>query len=393
VLSCALIWIRCYRFPTSDRALCTLASQLLAAGPDLANCAQAMGATMQAQYHDMLDHLATAVLRLGPDTRVRYINPAAESLLQLSARQALGTQLKRLVPSLASLDYAMDLARRRDASYTEREHRIDLTGAHAVTVDCTLTPLTEGDMLVELEQLDRHLRISRENHLIAQNHAIQELINGLAHEIKNPLGGLRGAAQLLQSELKDPDQREYTGIIIGEADRLRALVNSMLGPDGRPSMEPTNIHRVLERVRQLTEAEAQGGTRIHRDYDPSIPLVPAASDQLIQALLNLTRNAMEAVGEAGSITLQTRTQRRFTIGNVQHNLVASINVIDDGPGIPPESLDRIFYPMITSRPDGTGIGLPIAQMLVNQHGGLIECTSQPGRTVFTVWLPMEASDG
>lgn len=348
---------------------------------------------MQAQYHDMLEHLATAVVRLASDSRVEYMNPAAESLLQLSARQAVGSPLNRLIPSMAALEHAMALARTRDASYTEREHRIELAGAQTVTVDCTLTPLADGDMLVELEQLDRHLRISRENHLIAQNEAIQELISGLAHEIKNPLGGLRGAAQLLQSELQDPDQREYTGIIIGEADRLRALVNSMLGPDGRPQMEPTNIHRVLERVRQLTEAEAPDGVRITRDYDPSIPLIPASSDQLIQAVLNLTRNALEAVTPEGLITLQTRTQRRFTIGNVQHNQVVCINVIDDGPGIPPESLDRIFYPMITSRAEGTGIGLPIAQMLVNQHGGLIECTSQPGRTVFTVWLPMEATDG
>ncbi len=352
-----------------------------------------MSVTIQAQYHEMLEHLATAVLRLAPDTSVGYMNPAAESLLQVSARQALGTPLQRLVPSLAALDYAVRLARERDASYTEREHRLELAGSQSVTVDCTLTPLANGDMLMELEQLDRHLRISRENHLIAQNHAIQELISGLAHEIKNPLGGLRGAAQLLQAELPNPDQREYTGIIIGEADRLRALVNSMLGPDGRPTMEPTNIHRVLERVRQLIEVEAPTGLAIRRDYDPSIPSIPAASDQLIQALLNLTRNAMEAVGEAGCITLQTRTQRRFTIGNTQHSLVACINVIDNGPGIPPESLDRIFYPMITSRAEGTGIGLPIAQMLVNQHGGLIECSSEPGHTVFTVWLPMEATDG
>lgn len=347
---------------------------------------------MQAQHHDMLDHLATAVLRLDGETRVAYMNPAAESLLQLSARQAVGAPLQRLVPSMTGLNYSLELACTRNASYTEREHRIELAGAPAVTVDCTVTPLPDGDMLMELEQLDRHLRISRENHLIAQNHAIQELIGGLAHEIKNPLGGLRGAAQLLQSELQDPDQREYTSIIIGEADRLRAMVNSMLGPDGRPKLESTNIHRVVERVRQLTEAEASEGVSIRRDYDPSIPLIPAAADQLIQALLNLTRNALEAVDGAGTITLQTRTQRRFTIGNVQHDLVACINVIDDGPGISPESLDRIFYPMITSRADGTGIGLPIAQMLVNQHGGLIECSSQPGRTVFTVWLPMEATN-
>lgn len=352
-----------------------------------------MNAKATAPNGEILEHLTRAVILLDAERRVVFLNPAAETLLHLSARQAVGAPLVRLVPGFSVLEAAIGQAVFRGASYTEREIRMHVGSERTITVDCAITPLTGERLLLELEQLDRHLRISRENRLIAQNQAIRQLIRGLAHEIKNPLGGLRGAAQLLEGELADPEQREYTQIIMSEADRLRALVNGLLGPDARPERRATNIHEVLERVRHLAEAEAPPGVDIHRDYDPSIPPLPAAPDQLIQALLNLVRNALQAVGERGCIRLQTRTQRRFTIGDVQHRLVARIDVIDDGPGITPDLLDRIFYPMVTSRAEGSGIGLPIAQTLVNQHGGLIECSSEPGRTVFTVWLPMEEPDG
>jgi two-component system nitrogen regulation sensor histidine kinase GlnL len=348
--------------------------------------------TATPRHGEILEQLTTAVMLLDGGLVVQYLNPAAENLLHLSARQALGTALGRLVPGSASLQPAIDLAVSRGATYTEREHRLAVAGDHLITVDCSITPLAGERILLEFDRLDRHLRISRENHLIAQNRAIRELIRGLAHEIKNPLGGLRGAAQLLQSELSDPEQREYTEVIISEADRLRALVNGLLGPDSRPPRTPTNLHEVVERVRHLAQAEAPAGVEIVRDYDPSIPPLPAARDQLIQALLNLVRNALQAVGTDGRITLRTRTHRRFTIGEVQHRLVARIDVVDNGPGIPPELIDQIFYPMVTSRPEGSGIGLPIAQTLVNQHGGLIECASRPGHTVFTVWLPLGDCD-
>ncbi len=341
---------------------------------------------------EILEQITTAVMLLEGDLVVRYLNPAAENLLHLSARQATGAALVRLVPGFASLRSAIDLAVSRGATYTEREHRLVIAGDHLITVDCCITPLGDERVLLEFDRLDRHLRISRENHLIAQNRAIRELIRGLAHEIKNPLGGLRGAAQLLQSDLKDAEQREYTQVIISEADRLRALVNGLLGPDSRAHRTPTNLHEVVERVRHLAAAEAPPGVEIARDYDPSIPPLPAARDQLIQALLNLVRNALQAVGGNGRVTLRTRTHRRFTIGDVQHRLVARIDIIDDGPGIQPELVDQIFYPMVTSRPEGSGIGLPIAQTLVDQHGGLIECASRPGHTVFTVWLPLESLD-
>lgn len=338
---------------------------------------------------DILEQLTTAVMLLDEAFAVRYINPAAETLLHVSARQAIGADLLRILPGLADLRPAIEAALERGAAYTERELAVALSDEHWLTLTCSVTPLSDGWLIIEVDQLDRHLRISRENHLIAQNRAIRELVRGLAHEIKNPLGGLRGAAQLLHAELTDPEQQEYTEIIMSEADRLRALVNGLLGPDARPARQPTNLHEVVERVRHLAEAEAPAGVEIVRDYDPSIPEIEAARDQLIQALLNLVRNALQALGDNGRITLRTRAHRRFTIGEVQHRLVARIDIIDNGPGIPADLVDRIFYPMVTSRPRGTGIGLPIAQTLVNQHGGLIECNSRPGRTVFTVWLPME----
>ncbi|MDN5869291.1 MAG: ATP-binding protein [Nitrococcus sp.] len=338
---------------------------------------------------DILELLSTAVIVLGRDRRVCYLNAAAEGLLQISARQAISMELSRLLASSDTLEWAIERALERQASYMEREHRLVVGSARAVTVNCAVTPLAQGRILLELDELDCHLRIFRENQLIAQNRAVRELIRNLAHEIKNPLGGLRGAAQLLQQELLEPGQHEYTKVIISEADRLRALVDGLLGPDSRAHFQATNIHQLLEHVRHLVQVEAPAGVAIVRDYDPSIPLIQAAPDRIIQVLLNLVRNALQAVGDRGVITLHTRTQRRFTIGAVEHRLVACIKIIDDGRGIPAERQDTIFYPMASDCAQGSGLGLPIAQTLVFQHGGLIECASEPGHTVFTVWLPIE----
>ena len=236
--------------------------------------------------------------------------------------------------------------------------------------------------------MDWRLRISREENIIAQHHTTRALVRNLAHEIKNPLGGLRGAAQLLERELPDPALREYTRIIIGEADRLRNLVDRMLGPNQLPIHSDVSIHEIMERVRSLVEAEAPSGVRIERDYDPSIPPLWGDADRLIQAMLNVVRNAVQAVGRRGVITLRSRVQRQYTIGAKRHKLVARLDVVDDGPGIPPGQQEQIFYPMISGRPDGTGLGLSIAQSIINQHGGLIECASRPGETVFTLLLPL-----
>ncbi len=215
------------------------------------------------------------------------------------------------------------------------------------------------------------------------------MVRGLAHEIKNPLGGLRGAAQLLQAELGSEELREYTQIIIQEADRLQELVNRMLGPNRRPSYAPINIHHVLERVRTLVLAETGERITIRRDYDPSIPELSGDSDQLIQAVLNIVRNAVRALGDTGTVTLRTRIQRQLTIGHGRHRLAAQIDIIDNGPGIPPEIAETLFLPMVTAGTGGMGLGLSIAQSLINQHQGLIECNSRDGETTFTIFLPLE----
>ncbi len=346
-------------------------------------------AAPQGRHENIPEYLSTAVVLIDGGLSVRYLNPSAEALFGVSARQIVGLPLSALARGLEGFQNAIAEAIASDAAFTERERRLCTYDARHITVDITVTPLPPGEALLECVQLDRHLRISREHSLITQNRAMREVVRGLAHEIKNPLGGLRGAAQLLERELEQQTLKDYTRIIIGEADRLQALVDNMLGPYSRPQRRRLNIHEVLERVRQLVQAEAPPGVRIVRDYDPSIPSLVGEFDQLIQALLNISRNALQAVGTDGTITFQTRTQRQFTIADTIHKLVARIDIQDDGPGVPPELIDQIFYPMVTSRAEGSGLGLPIAQTLVARHGGLIECVSERGRTVFTVWLPLE----
>ncbi|TPW11075.1 MAG: two-component system NtrC family nitrogen regulation sensor histidine kinase GlnL, partial [Halothiobacillaceae bacterium] len=210
-----------------------------------------------------------------------------------------------------------------------------------------------------------------------------------AHEINNPLGGLRGAAQLLEKELNDVELKEYTDVIIGEADRLQKLLAKLLGPNTRPQKRYTNIHKILEHVRTLVSAEGCSSIHIIRDYDPSLPELLIDPDQLIQAVLNIVRNAVQALDGAGEIIFRTRPQRQMTIGTKRHRLVLVIDIIDNGPGIAPEMAETIFYPMVTGRAEGTGLGLSIAQAMINQHQGLIECSSRPGRTKFTLLIPLE----
>jgi len=341
----------------------------------------------------ILENLSTAILLFDETLHLKQVNPAAEVMLAVSAKQVLGTAAHDLVPADDAFIVALQHSLEAEQPRTEREVQLHLPHMQTIVVDCTFTPLrgdhNDREILVELFQRDRHLRIAREEQLLSQYNTSRTLLRGIAHEINNPLGGLRGAAQLLEQELDDESLREYTNVIIGEADRLQNLLRRMLGPNTLPQKREINIHEVLERVFTLAQAESPEGTKIIRNYDPSIPELYADPDQLIQAVLNIVRNAMQALGDHGEITLRSRTQRQFTIGNQRHKLVARIDIIDDGPGIPPELQDELFYPMVTGRADGTGLGLSIAQSLVNQHGGLIECTSQPGETVFTLLLPLE----
>ncbi len=345
----------------------------------------------------VLDAMTIAIIVLDRNLRLVFMNPAAEMLFAHSFRQARGISFRDLAIGADTVIQGMRQCLNSGHPYTERELELLLAGENTITVDCTVSVLVEKEvpveLLVELRQVDRQLRINREEHLLAQQNTARVLVRNLAHEIKNPLGGLRGAAQLLEREFKDDFLKEYTRIIIGEADRLRNLVDRMLGPTHPPVRSKINIHEVLERVRSLVAAECGPGLRIERDYDPSIPPVTGDADQLIQAVLNIVRNAVQALENQGVITLRTRIRRQYTIGHQRYKLVACLEVIDNGPGIPKELLQEVFYPMISGRPQGSGLGLSIAQNLVNQHGGLIECRSRPGETVFTLLLPLEETNG
>lgn len=344
----------------------------------------------------ILDNLNTAVLLFDPDLNLQYMNPAAEMLFAVSARHMTGLPADKLLRCPGG--FAEDNLNRALASghpFTEREVSLPRADLKNITVDCTVIPVTERDgingLLVELQQIDRQLRISREEYLLSQHQAARDLIRGLAHEIKNPLGGLRGAAQLLEGELPDPSLSEYTQVIIDEADRLQELVDRMLGPNKLPKLQEVNIHTLLERVRNLVAAEFGNKVKLVRDYDPSIPDIYVDSDRIIQSFLNIVRNAARAVGEQedGSVILRTRILRQFTIGTLRHKLVVEVGIEDNGPGISDEIREKLFYPMVTASEGGMGLGLSIAQSLINQHGGLIECSSKPGKTLFNVLLPVE----
>lgn len=342
----------------------------------------------------VLDYLNTAILLFGADLRLKYLNAAAEVLFEVSARHYVGQHAANILPCPdAHVEERLVQALHSRHPFTERELNINLSEERTITVNCTVLPLhhfeAEAELLVELHQVDRQLRITREEQLLSQHQAIQALIKGLAHEIKNPLGGLRGAAQLLERELPDAGLREYTRIIIEEADRLQALVNRMIGPSRVPQRQKVNVHNVLEHVRGLILAEYPSGPSVTRDYDPSIPDLVADQHRLIQAFLNIARNAAAAAGPTGTVGMRTRVLRQFTIGSRRHRLVISAEISDNGHGIPDGLIDQIFFPMVSGQQGGTGLGLPIAQDLIHQHGGLIECQSRPGETRFFVYLPLE----
>ncbi|MDT8404074.1 nitrogen regulation protein NR(II) [Sulfuriflexus sp.] len=341
----------------------------------------------------IFEHMSTAILVFDADLRLTYLNPAAEMLFAVSARQVVGSTAQDLLPAEPTFHEHLRKAIRTGQGMTERELALMLNSEKKITVDCTVTSIRSAAgaelALVEIMQVDHHLRISREERLQAQNIATRALVRGFAHEVKNPLGGLRGAAQLLECELADESLKEYTQIIISEADRLQKLVDEMLGPNRLPKKTLINIHEVLERVRSLVLAEVPDGVQIRRNYDPSIPEFVADRDQLLQAVLNIVQNAIQALEGNGTIELKSRIERQFTIGNVRHRHVLRIDIKDNGPGIPEDMQQKIFFPMVTSRAEGTGVGLSIAQSLISRHDGLIECSSSEKGTKFTILLPLE----
>ena len=354
----------------------------------------AIPTTQSDQVQRILEGLNEAVLLFDADLKLRYANPAAEMLVGASSRQIIGHSFAELISPREPVVEKIRDAVKSNHPFSKHEEMVTFFDGKEMIVDFTVnilqSPFGAPEVLLEVTPIDRLLRISRDDALVAQQAVTQELLRGLAHEIKNPLGGLRGAAQLLERELNSEEQKEYTRVIIDEADRLQKLVNRLLGPSGMPKMQEVNIHEVLEYVRNIVTRDKNNDIRIHRDYDPSIPDIKADPDLLIQTVLNIVKNAYEALGKRGNITMRTRVIRKFTIGTQTHRIVLKLDIIDDGPGIPDSIKDKIFFPMVTGRAEGTGLGLSIAQRLVHQHGGILEVESHPGRTVFSILLPIEA---
>jgi len=341
----------------------------------------------------LLDQLSTSVLLLDQKLHIVYVNAAAEQLMSASRQRTVGKRLIEIVTVPDDLITRFRDAIRHDQSFTDRQATIEPHGVDPIVVDCVITPHTtrnnQRGLLVEIDALDRPLRIAREEAMLSQQEQTRSLLRGLAHEIKNPLGGLRGAAQLLERQLTEPELHEYTSIIMNEADRLHTLIDRMLGPVTRPQRIAVNIHETLEHVRKILLVGAPTNVNITFDYDISIPEFISDRDRLIQALLNIAGNAMNAVGDRGNILFRSRVITSFTIGAQRHRLVAALEIHDDGPGVPAELLDQIFFPMVTGTDNGTGLGLSIAQSIMNQLGGLVECRSDPGNTVFTILIPLE----
>jgi two-component system nitrogen regulation sensor histidine kinase GlnL len=346
---------------------------------------------MKAFASAALDALATPVVVLDRRLRVVYANPGAESLFKLSSKNVVGHRLSQVFPEHAVLAAAVQYAVEHNCSYTRYDLSLTTPSLERLELSCTVTPAEidafEG-FLLEFNELQQQLRIVREERLYDQTEASRALIRNLAHEIKNPLGGLRGAAQLLERELERPELTEYTQVIMKEADRLQSLMDRLLAPNRIPQKAPLNIHEALERVRSLLLAEYPGGLRIRRDYDVSLPPVAADKEQIIQALLNIGRNAAQALKGRGEIALRTRVARQVTLARKLHRLGVMVQIIDNGPGIPEDIRGKIFFPLVSGREGGTGLGLTIAHNYVHQHGGLIELESEPGRTCFTILLPL-----
>ncbi len=339
----------------------------------------------------VLDNLHSAVLVINQSLLVECMNPSAEHLFHISTKRAINRSIKELIPTDYELLDRLERSLISGHPYTVYDFTLHSHTGEEINVDYSVAPITykpEGKyLLLEFTRLGRFMKISKEETLLHQHDATRSLLRGLAHEIKNPLGGIRGSAQLLERELDD-ESKEFTNIVIREADRLQNLVDRMLGPNNLPAKGKTNVHKILEHIRQLVQAESENISFII-DYDPSLPDIVADETMLIQALLNITRNAVSAVGGNGEITLRTRPRRNCSIRSKTYALVAQIDIIDNGEGIPEELAETLFFPMVTGRADGTGLGLPIAQSLIQQHNGLIEFNSKPGETCFTVLLPLE----
>jgi two-component system nitrogen regulation sensor histidine kinase GlnL len=371
-------------------------------------CGDAAAVINQHDYHSPLSHfeptelfdsLSTGIVVLDAQLCPIYANVSAQDFMAVSLRQARGRPFADLFYDPRQLVEVLRRSMSNLETCTQHELMLKALGSAAnrepSIVDLIVTPL-EGQvtgtcLLLELTDATQRQRISRDNDILSGMDGSRLMIRQLAHEVKNPLGGLRGAAQLLDKELPSPALREYTAVIINEADRLAALVDSMAVSNGPPRKDLLNVHELCEHVVKLIRAEAPAGVQIERDYDPSLPDGMFDRHQVVQSLLNIARNAMQAIGGHGRLIMRTRARSGLNIGKARHRLAAAIEVEDNGPGVPADLIKTLFLPLVTGRTNGTGLGLAVAQDLATRHGGIIEFTSQPGRTIFSLLLPIEGN--
>lgn len=366
-----------------------------------------MVATEYNSSQTIVDNLHSAVIVIGENLQIKCINPAAELLFHISNNRAVKKNIRQLIINEHEFFDRLERSLISAHPYTVYDNQLRLHHHQIIDVDYSVSPIQYQDkgkfLLLEFIRLKTQHKLSHEESILSQYEASKSLLRGLAHEIKNPLGGIRGAAQLLERELENgpnsSENKQFTQIIINEADRLKNLLDRMVGPKDIPTKSDVNIHKILEHVRQLVLAENDQIT-ISADYDPSIPELHADESMLIQVILNITRNAVTASTSDSTsnnnkaiIIFKTRTQRNYNIGLHRYPLVARIDIEDNGCGVKKELQERIFMPMITGHAEGTGLGLSIAQSLVQQHNGIIEFTSKPDKTVFTILLPVKTQNG
>ncbi|MCG6939459.1 MAG: PAS domain-containing protein [Gammaproteobacteria bacterium] len=358
-----------------------------------------MVATEYNSPQTILDNLHSAVIVIGENLQIVCMNPAAEMLFHISNKRASRKNIRKLIIKEPEFFDRLEQSLITTHPYNVYDDQLHIHNKQTIDVDYSVSPIQYTDngkcLLLEFTRLKPQHRILHEESILGQYEAGKSLLRGLAHEIKNPLGGIRGAAQLLERELQDDNNRQFTQIIINETDRLKNLLDRMVGPRSLPTKSNINIHKVLEHVRHLVAAENDQIT-ILADYDPSIPELHADESMMIQIILNITRNAVTAISainnENGKIVFKTRTQRNFNIGPKSYPLVARIDIEDNGGGIPADLQEKIFMPMITGHAEGTGLGLSIAQSLAQQHNGIIEFTSKQKKTVFTLLLPIKTNN-
>ena len=344
---------------------------------------------------EAFDLLSTTVLLLNSTGEVVEANAAAEVMFGRSRRNLLGQPAAFLFDRDKALAHSIQQACRGEVADCRQFARVR-RGVETVEVAVTSVALSQPlwSALIEIKDLEQRVLADRSSRLVDEIDTQHELLRNLAHEVKNPLGGLRGAAQLLESELPDPALREYTSVIISEADRLQALVDRLAAPQRMPvQWQAVNIHEICERVCALVRAEFRE-VALLRDYDASMPEFRADPARVMQALLNIVRNAAQVMTgfqptQSPHITIKTRIERQVLLRHKQHRLAAVVTVIDNGPGVPETLKERIFHPLVTGRDGGTGLGLSLAQDFIQQHGGVIEFESQPGHTEFRLQLPME----